>query len=371
MKPALEEGTIKITKSKMKKIADDREKTAEAIHLVYVNDNGEGITRIKKENGFEYLFKEKKVTDNHQLQRIKSLAIPPAWENIWICNLNNGHLQATGMDIKKRKQYKYHPLWNKLRNQTKFYRMYEFGKSLPCIRLRLEQDITSKEMPQQKVLAIVVSLMESTHIRIGNNFYEKLYGSFGLTTLKVRHVKINGNKLVFSFKGKKGITHNITLKNKRLATLVQQCKDIPGKELFQYYDENGNKRSVDSGMVNNYIKEISKGDFTAKDFRTWAGTIQALLTLKEAGDCKTETEKKKNILTALNTTAMHLGNTRNVCKKYYVNPLILSLYENDKLSKYFPNNELIKTDSSKTSLTNEENILLKILESAENSTGIL
>ena len=313
---------------------------------------------------FDYFFAGKKITDENELQRIKSLVIPPAWENVWICKLSNGHLQVTGTDIKKRKQYKYHPLWNKLRNHTKFYRMHSFGKCIADVRLKLQEDISLKGLPQEKVLATVVSLMESTHIRIGNNFYEKLYGSFGLTTLKDKHVTINGNQLKFSFKGKKGVMHDITLKDKKLASIVQQCKDIPGKELFQYYAEDGNKKAIDSGMVNNYIKTISNSDFTAKDFRTWAGSLETLLILKELCNCETEAEKKKNIITAIDTTAKHLGNTRNVCKKYYINPVIISLYENDKLSRYIEQSE---NNNSKILFTKEENILMRILESNENN----
>lgn len=365
MKAIIEEEPITITGTVIKKIVDDPVKTAAAVHLVYVTDNDTGIKRIKKGESFEYILQETKLTDEEELKRIKSLVIPPAWENVWICKLGNGHLQATGTDVKKRKQYKYHPLWNKLRNHTKFYRMHEFGKSLQDMRAKLEKDISQKGLPQEKVLATVVSLMEHTHIRIGNNFYEKLYGSFGLTTLKDKHVKITGNQLKFSFKGKKGVLHNITLKNKRLASIVQQCRDIPGKELFQYYDDEGNRRSIDSGMVNNYIKEISTGDFTAKDFRTWAGSLQALLTLKELCNCETVAEKKKNIIAAIDATALHLGNTRNVCKKYYINPAIISLYENDKLEKYLNQQEKITTEVIKTGLTDDENILMKILESNE------
>jgi DNA topoisomerase-1 len=356
--------TIKITKKEIKKIMADAEKTAEAAHLVYISDNEPGITRVKKNETFEYFFEEKKLSDKNELNRIKSLVIPPAWENVWICKLSNGHLQATGIDIKKRKQYKYHPLWNKLRNHTKFYRMHDFGKCLPDVRLKLKKDISLKGLPQEKVLATVVSLMESTHIRIGNNFYEKLYGSFGLTTLKDKHVKINGNQLKFSFKGKKGVMHDITLKNKKIASIVQQCRDIPGKELFQYYDEGGKRKSIDSGTVNNYIKTISNGDFTAKDFRTWAGSLQALLILKELCNCETETEKKKNIITAIDTTAKHLGNSRNVCKKYYINPVIISLYENGMLNKYLGYRE---TGDNKTLFTKEESIMMKILERNENN----
>ena len=206
--------------------------------------------------------------------------------------------------------------------------------------------------------------MERTNIRVGNNFYEKLYGSYGLTTLKDKHVKIEGNKLKFAFKGKKGVFHDISIKNNKLSKIVKQCRDIPGKELFQYFDENGNRHSIDSGMVNDYIKTISGGsDFTAKDFRTWAGTVQAFLALKSVGCCDTATETKKRIVEALDTVSNHLGNTRTVCKKYYVHPLILSLYESKELEKYTADLDKIEKNDNKADLTPEEKVVMKILES--------
>jgi DNA topoisomerase-1 len=239
----------------------------------------------------------------------------------------------------------------------------DFGKVLPDLRLKLEKDLSLPGLPQDKVLAAVVSLMERTNIRVGNNFYEKLYGSFGLTTLKDKHVKIDGSSLKFSFVGKKGVAHNISIKNKKLSNIVQQCRDIPGKELFQYLDENGERRSIDSGMVNEYIRKISGADFTAKDFRTWAGTVQAFLALKEMGCCDTQTETKKRIVEALDQVSSHLGNTRTVCKKYYVHPQILSLYESRKIEKYIAELDEILKDDNKAGLTAEEKIVMKILES--------
>ncbi|TKK71554.1 DNA topoisomerase IB [Ilyomonas limi] len=358
------EEIIRLPERKIKTILHDAEKAAQAVNLIYVSDTAPGITRIKKGKSFSYLLNGQPVKDKEELQRIKSLVIPPAWENVWICPLPNGHLQATGLDKLKRKQYRYHPLWNALRNHTKFYRLHEFGKVLPTIRLQLEKDVALPGLPVEKVLATVVSLMERTHIRIGNNLYEKLYGSFGLTTLKDKHVHVDGAHLRFTFKGKKGVEHNIDLKSKKLAYIVKQCRDIPGKELFQYYDEEGNRKSIDSGMVNNYIKQISGGDFTAKDFRTWAGTVQALLTFKELGFFDTETETKKKIVEALDIVSRHLGNTRTVCKKYYVHPLIITLYESKELKKYIDSLDSIEQNDNKTDLTPEEKLLMKILEAA-------
>ena len=352
-----------LPKKEIAKIIKDPVKTAEAANLVYVSDTTPGIVRQKKAKDFSYALGEEKIKDEAHLKRIKSLVIPPAWENVWICALENGHLQATGVDVKLRKQYRYHPAWNALRNHTKFYRLLEFGKTLPVIRLQLEKDLSITGLTRQKVLATVVSLMERTNIRVGNNIYEKLYGSFGLTTLKDKHVLLNGASLKFSFVGKKGIKHDITLKNKKLAAIVQKCRDIPGKELFQYYNEDGSRHSIDSGMVNEYIKNISGKDFSAKDFRTWSGTVNAFLAFKEIGFGDNENSTKKNVVHALDKVAEHLGNTRTVCKKYYVHPLIISLYENQSLDKYFKQLDKIEVDDGKADLTKEEKLIMKILSS--------
>jgi DNA topoisomerase I len=316
-----------------KKIADARQ-SAEAVDLFYASDRQAGISRIKDGENFLYFSGRKKIRDPTVLERIKKLAIPPAWENVWICAAPNGHLQATGIDTKNRKQYKYHAQWIALRNRTKFCRLLQFGKSIPLLRQRLERDLSKPGLPTEKVLATAVCLMDQAGFRIGNSAYEKLYGSFGLTTLKDQHVKIHGDHMQFRFIGKKGVEHKVSIKNKRLAKIVKNCRDIPGKELFQYYDLQGNHHSIDSGMVNAYIKEITGEDFTAKDFRTWAGTVQALAVLREIGAGETVAQNKKNILAALDCVAAHLGNTRAVCKKYYIHPIILSLYEENRLHTF-------------------------------------
>jgi len=337
-------------------------RAAEFVNLVYVRDTDPGITRLKKGKGFAYFLEEKSLKNKKDIERIKKLVIPPAWTNVWICVFENGHLQATGYDVKQRKQYLYHPLWQHLRNETKFHRLYEFGKALPQLRLKLEQDIAIKEFAQQKILATVISLMERTYIRVGSADYEKMYGSYGLTTLKDRHVNISGDKITFSFKGKKGIYHNITLHNKKLARIVKECRDIPGKELFQYYDAEGNKKSIDSGMVNNYIREATGMDFTTKDLRTWAGTIQALQAFWSLGEAITESECKKNIVATLDIVSRKLSNTRTNCKKYYVHPVLLRLYEEKKLAKYLEELNKLELADNKTGLTCEEQILMKILK---------
>ncbi|UAY51085.1 DNA topoisomerase IB [Ferruginibacter albus] len=362
MQNNMEENVVSLPKRTMNAIVNDPEKTAEAIKLVYVDDKQKGITRVKSGTSFKYLLDDKEVKDKEVLKRIASLVIPPAWENVWICTLAKGHLQATGLDAMKRKQYKYHPLWSVLRNYTKFFRLHHFGKTLPDIRKQLDKDLALPGLPVEKVLAAIVSLMERTGIRIGNNFYEKLYGSFGLTTLKDKHVSISGNTVKFSFRGKKGVEHDISIQNKKLSAIVKKCRDIPGKELFQYYNEDGTHHSIDSGMVNEYIRRLSGADFTAKDFRTWAGTVQTFMAFKELGNFETAGEAKKKIVEALDIVAKHLGNTRTVCKKYYVHPVLLDLYENNKLDKYITRLNGATNASNNNELTVEEKVVMEILE---------
>lgn len=353
---------VELSHKEFLKLDKDYSKSAEMADLVYVSDKDPGITRVKKGTGFSYLLSDEPIKDEKVLERIRKLAIPPAWTQVWICKKANGHIQATGLDARGRKQYRYHTLWAALRNETKFHRLYEFGKLLPSLRLRLEEDLAKRDLSLERVIATVVSLMERTYIRIGNNDYEKLYGSYGLTTLKDNHVKIDGNQIRFSFKGKKGIYHNITLRSRRLAKVVEACRDIPGKELFQYLDADGNRSSVDSGMVNQYIKEAIGGDFTAKDFRTWAGTLNILRAFKALGQAATESDSKKNILAALDEVSKKLGNTRTVCKKYYVHPGVIRLYEENNLEKYLKELDNIEKPDDLAGLTSEERVLMKILQ---------
>jgi DNA topoisomerase-1 len=233
----------KLSHQQFLKTDKNHRKAASAAHLTYVNDEMPGITRIKKGKGYCYSYNGQIVKDEKLLERIKKLAIPPSWSDVWICATPNGHIQATGLDLNKRKQYRYHTDWNLLRNETKFHRLYEFGKALPSLRQQVEKDINNKELSEDKVLATAIRLMEQTYIRVGNSDYEKMYGSYGLTTLKDEHVTIKRDNLYFSFTGKKGIEHTITVKNKKLARIVKQCRDIPGKKLFQYYDAEENKKT--------------------------------------------------------------------------------------------------------------------------------
>lgn len=351
---------FKVSKRKLKGLLQNAEKSAEVINLIYVSDKEAGIERVRQGKSFIYLKNGKKITDKKELSRIKKLVIPPAWENVWICPLPNGHLQVTGFDVKKRKQYRYHVLWSEFRNQTKFYQLLAFGKKLPAIREQLTKDLARPGLSLEKVLAAVVMIMLETNIRIGNNVYEKLYGSFGLTTLKDQHVKINGSSVKFCFKGKKGIYHEIDLKSAKLARVVKQCRDMPGKELFQCYNEDGERKSIDSGMVNEYIKNICCDNFTTKDFRTWTGSVHAVEAFKGLPCGEGETEIKKNIVQVVDVVARRLGNTRAVCKKYYVHPSILDAYANKGLEKFFQ----IKEKNRDEKFSEAESILMNILETA-------
>lgn len=351
-----------IPPARLTKILYDPEKTAAAIDLIYVNDSTKGIIRKRKGTSFEYFLDDNLISDDTTLNRIKALVIPPAWEDVWICSKKNGHLQVTGKDVKGRKQYKYHADWNDFRNQTKYHRLYTFGNVLPQIRLQVEKDLATHGLNKRKVLAAVVSLMERTHIRVGNTMYEKLYGSYGLTTLKDKHVDIKGATVKFQFIGKKGVKHEINLKNRKLSKIVQNCKDIPGRELFQFFDDKGERHSIDSGMVNEYINETCAQPFTAKDFRTWAGSVEALLAFKEIGSHESITDGKKKMVEALDIVSGRLGNTRTVCKKYYVHPIILSLYEEKTLKKYLNKLDNLEKNDNKSGLTSEEKILMEILK---------
>lgn len=354
---------ISLEKKIIRTIKHDAAKTARVVGLVYVSSSDPGFTRIRSGEGFIYMNGNRELRDKAHLERIKKLVLPPAWENVWICKLSNGHLQATGTDKQSRKQYRYHPVWMIVRNQTKYYRLREFGESLPLIRNNLEKDLSLPGFPLNKVLAAMVKLLERINIRVGNAFYEKNYGSFGLTTLKDHHVTIEGKGLKLQFRGKKGVMHDIDLESKRLARIIQGCKDIPGKELFQYYDDEGKRRSIDSGMVNEYIRKISGKDFTAKDFRTWAGTIHALLAFRGIGDFTTKSEMNKKIPAALDLVAKQLGNTRAVVRKYYVHPVIIGLYQDQKLGNYLKELDRMGNGKDEEGYTAEEKILLRILRS--------
>lgn len=341
----------------------DLEYVLEETSLNYFSDSVPGISRVLKKNGFAFIDKNgKALTDPKVLDRIRKLALPPAWTDVWIAPKANAHLQATGIDQAGRKQYKYHHDWVSCRNETKYFRLLEFGRRLPEFRRNLHKDLRRKQLDERKVLAISVNMMQKTLIRIGNESYKQLYGSYGLTTLRDKHVKINGNSLKLSFKGKKGIYHEIDISDKILARLVKKCKDIPGQELFQYYTGDGDRRSIDSGKVNNYIKEISCCDFTAKDFRTWAGTMHMMKYLAEFDYPDNTIPRKKIIVTALDQVAAKLGNTRAICKKSYVFPALLEEYENGSLFPYLKKLSKSSDFTGEKGLNHDEKILLSFLK---------
>ncbi len=335
---------------------------AKAIKLRYVSDTMPGILRQRANDHFVYVnAKAEPVEDEATLERIRKMALPPAWEHVWICSAPNGHLQATGIDTKGRKQYRYHVRWNAMRSDSKFTRMIAFGEKLPLLRKRLQEDLRVRTLSREKVIAVALSVMEQTLIRVGNAAYEKEYGSYGLTTLKDRHAKIEGSAVRFSFKGKKGIYHDITLRDRRLARLVKACRDIPGKELFQYLGDDGNRHSIDSGMVNAYLQETMGDEFSAKDFRTWAGTVNALRLLIDLEPCQSEKEAKKNVNTILDEVSHRLGNTRTVCRKHYVHPQLLEAYECSDLNPYFKQkNRYRQTEAY--GLDGVEKLLLRFLK---------
>lgn len=343
-------------------IAHDPVRAARAARLIYINDTLPGITRQRNGDRFTYLDPHGNLLDDPEtLDRIRSMILPPVWDKVWISPKENSHLQATGIDTKNRKQYRYHAKWNAIRSETKFFRMEAFGEALPLLRARLAKDLKTPALSQEKVIAIALSVMEQTLIRVGNAAYEKEYGSYGLTTLKDRHVKLEGSEVRFSFKGKKGIYHDITLHDRRLSGLVKACRDIPGRELFQYIDTNGERHAIDSGMVNNYLHETMGDDFSAKDFRTWAGTVNALRLLVELEPCTAEKELKKNLNTILDEVSHKLGNTRTVCRKHYVHPQLLEAYECQDLNPYIKQkNRFYKT--SPNGLDSVEKLLLKFLK---------
>jgi DNA topoisomerase-1 len=347
---------------KLEKIGRDPKVTAKAVGLRYVADVSPGYTRKKAGKGWSYYNKDAElVRDKALISRFNKLVIPPAYTNVWISPYENSHLQFTGTDAAGRKQYRYHPEWNKIRNQSKYHRLQSFAAHLPAIRQRVDKDLNRKNLDHDKIVALVVRLMELTSIRVGNESYKKLYGSFGLTTLMNRHVKVEGATIDFEFKGKKGVYHKIALHSRKLARLVKQCRDIPGKELFQYYKEDGERCTVGSADVNNYLKNITGEDFTAKDFRTWAGSVSALYAFKQAGEFETITECRKKIVSVLDEVAINLGNTRTVCKKYYVHPTVIKSYEEGTIFKYIAALDEDQ-DVNSAELNAAEKALLQILE---------
>ena len=301
--------------------------SAERAGLEYVTDDEPGIRRKRVGRHFSYIGLDgQPIRDPDEVKRLKSLAIPPAWTEVWICPNPNGHIQATARDAKGRKQYRYHPGWREVRDETKFTRMARFALALPTIRERVEADLGRRGLPKEKVMAAVVRLLETTHIRVGNEEYAQHNDSYGLTTLRDEHAQIERSKIVFEFRGKSGKEHSIDLRDRRLAQIVKRCQDLPGQRLFQYLGEDGECYSLASNDVNAYLREMTGEDFTAKDFRTWAGTVVCAEALAEIGPAATKTAAKRSLVRAIDRVAEELGNTRAVCRKSYIHPAVMDAY---------------------------------------------
>jgi DNA topoisomerase-1 len=303
-----------------------------AAHLTYVSDLDPGIRRRKAGHGFNYLDADgKPVTSEATLDRIRKLVIPPAWTDVWIAPTERGHIQAIGRDAKGRKQYRYHERWREVRDGGKYDRLIAFGHALPRLRAQVEHDLARRGLPREKVLAAVVRVMEITLIRVGNEEYAKANKSFGLTTLRDRHAKVGAAKAVFEFQGKSGKIHTTAFSDRRLARIVKACQDLPGQRLFQYLDDDGPRHAVESADVNAYLREALGEDFSAKDFRTWAGTLAAARALVTLPECADQAEATKNVVTCVKAVAGILGNTPAVCRKAYIHPAVLAAYEARKL----------------------------------------
>ena len=301
--------------------------SAKAAGLRYTTDRRPGIRRIRRGRAFTYLDADgKRVRAAAELARIRALVIPPAWIDVWICPDPRGHLQATGRDARGRKQYRYHPKWRVVRDETKYDRVIGFAKALPVIRRTTSGHLRRQGLPREKVLATVVQLLEKTLIRVGNGEYARSNRSYGLTTMRDGHVEVKGPRLRFSFRGKSGVEHEIDLTDRRLARIVKQCRDLPGYELFQYVDENGERQTVGSEEVNAYLKDITGQDLTSKDFRTWAGTVLAAQLLREFEAFTSSAQAKRNILAVVEMVAKRLGNTKAVCRKCYIHPAVFDAY---------------------------------------------
>lgn len=322
-----------------------------------------GIVRRRAGKGFSYRGPDgERVTDRDTLARIRSLAVPPAWTDVWICPSPRGHIQATGRDARGRKQYRYHPRWREVRDETKYHRMLAFGRALPGIRTRVAEDLGRRGLPREKVLAAVVRLLETSLVRVGNEEYARTNRSFGLTTLRDRHAKIEGAEIRLRFRAKGGLDRSVTLRDRRLATVVKRCQDVPGQELFQYLDEDGNRQGIGSADVNAYLQEISGQEFTAKDFRTWAGTVLAALALQAFEAFDSEAAAKRNVTRAIESVASRLGNTVAICRKCYVHPEVVNAYLEGTLLESV--RQQVETDLKEglDGLTSEEAAVLAFLQ---------
>ncbi len=340
------------------------EESAKAAGLRYVSDARPGIRREKLgEHTFRYRDAHgSEVTDETVLARIKILVIPPAWTDVWISPQANGHLQATGRDQRGRKQSRYHLKWREARDETKYERMVHFAAALPSLREHVRKDLGKPGLPREKVLATIVSVMEQTHIRVGNEEYAKENKSYGLTTMRNRHVRVDGSEITFDFQGKSRVHHTISLHDRKLARVIKQCSDLPGYELFQYLDHDGNHHAIDSHDVNEYLRQATGQHFTAKDFRTWAGSVLACDLLREFGPFETVTQAKKNVVEAIKAVAAKLGNTPSVCRKCYVHPAVLEAYLGGITAQEAKREIEQEIENHAHALHSEERALLELLE---------
>ncbi|HSI44309.1 MAG TPA: DNA topoisomerase IB [Methylotenera sp.] len=342
----------------------DMELSAQLGKLRYITDDTPGFTRKRRGKNFQYLdTKGAVIKDEKHLARIKSLVIPPAWQQVWISPYANGHLQATGRDIKGRKQYRYHSQWRAVRDEVKYEHMIDFGLHLPMIRQKVDEDLSKPGLSKDKVLATIIYLLENTMIRIGNDEYVKTNKSFGLTTLRNRHVEINGSVVKFKFRGKSKIEHDISLQDARMARIIKRIMDIPGQELFQYIDSDGVRHPVSSSDVNAYLKQITGRDYTAKDFRTWSGTMHATMALKALAPFENITQAKKNIVLAIEAASKKLGNTPSICKKCYVHPFIIESYMAGAMFDLLETNQELADDEAV--LDYIEQYILKLLQNRQ------
>ena len=319
--------TRRPTRAEILDLPTDPVESAEEAGLRYVSDEGPGIRRRRAGRGFTYIGTDgTTIRDRRQLERIRALVIPPAWTDVWISPTRRGHIQATGRDARGRKQYRYHPRWRSVRDDVKYGRMLAFADALPSIRERTDADLRRQGLPREKVLAAVVRLLEKTMIRVGNEEYARDNESYGLTTMEDEHADVTTRRVVFRYRGKSGKEHEAELDDARLARIVRRCQDLPGQQLFQYVAEDGGVRDVDSADVNAYLREITGEPFTAKDFRTWAGTVLACMALQEFEAFDSEAQAKKNVVAAIRRVADRLGNTPAVCRSSYIHPVILDSY---------------------------------------------
>ena len=341
---------------------EDHREAAESAGLVYVTDDTPGYTRQKSGTGWRFIdTRGKTIKDYWEKKRIDRIGVPPAYTDVWICPKETGHIQATGRDAKGRKQYRYHPKWTEVRDKAKYERMTAFGSLLPALRKRVAADMRKQGLPRDKVLATLVALLEKTLIRIGNEDYVKENKSFGLTTLRNRHLDIDGATLRFDFKGKSGKTWSLDLKDRRVAKVVRSIQELPGQHLFQYVDEDGKRQPVDSSDVNDYLREVTGEDVTAKDFRTWAGTVLAAMALSEFEAVDSEARRKKNVKAAIERVASRLGNTPTICRKCYVHPHVVTAYLDGSLLKEIKSEVEAELSESADQLKPEEAALLGLL----------